>query len=196
MGFSGNIIDVRDHILQVLLVAGAAVATPTSLPARSGERAGSSINNQASTSSTCNPSTLPTRASQDQRSGQKRSLSFSAVILRVYYRTAYYSPFYFCGLFSSLLIPVLPPRSSLDSPAPSQLPSFPMCLPGSPVFLPGSCFHAPKNLRDFLSLRGSQSANSSLTRLPQLPAAAHRPSSTPRITTTLLPHHAPPVGGR
>ena len=54
-------------------VVGAAGATPTSLPACSGEHAGNSINSQTSTSSTCNSSTLPTRASRDQRSGQKRS---------------------------------------------------------------------------------------------------------------------------
>ena len=47
------------------------------------------------------------------------------------------------------------------------------------MFLLGSCFHTPENPCDFLSLRGSQSADSSLARLPLLPAAARRPSSTP-----------------
>ena len=54
-------------------VAGAAVAMPTSLPARSGERAGSSIINQAPSNSTCNTSTRPTKARRDQHSGQKCS---------------------------------------------------------------------------------------------------------------------------
>ena len=133
-------------------VAGAAVAMPTSLPARSGECAGSSINNQASSSSTCNTS--------------KKKL---------YWSQNCSSPFIFVVYFRSLLIPVLPPRSSLDSPAPSQLPSFPVCLFGSPVFLPGSCFHAPKNPRNSLSLRGSQSSNSSLARPPA--TSSRSPSS-------------------
>ena len=38
-----------------------------------GERAGSPSNSESLTSSTCNTSRLPTRASQDQRSGQKCS---------------------------------------------------------------------------------------------------------------------------
>ena len=63
----------KTSLCDVMGVAGAAAATPTSLPACSGERAGSSIINQASSSSTCNISSRPTKARRDQHSGQKRS---------------------------------------------------------------------------------------------------------------------------
>ena len=53
--------------------------------------------------------------------------------------------------------------------------------------LPGSRFPRSRGPLRFFSLRGFQSANSSLTRLPRLPAATRRPSSTPRITTSLPP---------
>ena len=80
------------------------------------------------------------------------------------------------------------PRSSLDSPAPE----FPCFLLGSPTSSQAPVFPHSRDPPRFLSLRGFQSANSSLTHLPRPPAAACRPSSTPPDNHQPASHSTPP----